>query len=206
MWLALSEVEVGKENFYSYSLFNAIYMTRNIWIGVVVVAVLAAGGWQYLNMSSVPATSDTAQLPTTQQNTTGGTQQIASVKVGDKIGAFTVASIKPSTMRYANPQKDFTVSFSGQTTIKGTAEIGGFWGTDSVTLAIEKADNPQLPRFMFVENENTKLIVCISNPDAARQALSGKQGNVSVMVKNYVVRFETDTAFCDGAEFIGLAQ
>ena len=45
-----------------------IYMTRNIWIGIVVVIVLIAGGWWYLNRSSAPATSDTMQLPTTQEN------------------------------------------------------------------------------------------------------------------------------------------
>jgi len=53
-------------------------MTRNIWIGIVVVIVLVAGSWWYLNQSSAPATSEATQLPTTeqttQQNTTSGTQ------------------------------------------------------------------------------------------------------------------------------------
>src|SRR3989344_3111198 len=43
-------------------------MSRNIWIGIVVVAVLVAGGWWYFNQSSVPATSETNLLPATQQN------------------------------------------------------------------------------------------------------------------------------------------
>lgn len=53
-------------------------MTRNIWIGIVVVAVLLAGGWWYLNQSSAPVTSEATQLSTTQQNTDMGTQPAAN--------------------------------------------------------------------------------------------------------------------------------
>jgi hypothetical protein len=52
-------------------------MSRNIWIGVVVV-VLVAGGWWYFNQSSVPATSETTQLPTLQANTNAGNKSNAS--------------------------------------------------------------------------------------------------------------------------------
>lgn len=49
-------------------------MSRNILVGIVVVIVLLAGGWWYFNQSSVPATSDTTQLPTTQQNANTGSK------------------------------------------------------------------------------------------------------------------------------------
>ena len=42
-----------------------MYMTRTIWIGIVVV-VLVAGGWWYLNSLSAPAISETTQFPATQ--------------------------------------------------------------------------------------------------------------------------------------------
>ena len=68
----------GKDNFYSYNLFEAIYMSRNIWIGIVVALVLVAGGWWYLNQSSVPAISETTQLPTTQNTNNTGTQSVVN--------------------------------------------------------------------------------------------------------------------------------
>lgn len=45
-------------------------MTRNIWIGIIVVIALVVGGWWYLNQSSAPATSDTTQFPTIQNTNT----------------------------------------------------------------------------------------------------------------------------------------
>ena len=49
-------------------------MNRNVIIGGVVAIALAVGGWWYLNQSSAPATSETAQLPTLQENVNTGTQ------------------------------------------------------------------------------------------------------------------------------------
>ena len=63
-------------------IIQAIYMTRNIWIGIVVVIALVVGGWWYLNQSSAPVISETTQLPTTeqttQQNTNAGTQPVVN--------------------------------------------------------------------------------------------------------------------------------
>lgn len=48
-------------------------MSRNIWVGIIIVIALVAGGWWYLNQSSTPAASETTQSPTAQ-NTNVGTQ------------------------------------------------------------------------------------------------------------------------------------
>jgi spore germination protein GerM len=55
-------------------------MNRNIWIGIVVVIALVAGGWWHVNKSSAPTASETTQLPTTRQNTNVGTQPVVNTQ------------------------------------------------------------------------------------------------------------------------------
>ena len=54
-------------------------MSRDIWIGIVVVIVLVTGGWWYLNMSSAPATSESAQFPVIQ-NTNSEKQPVVNTQ------------------------------------------------------------------------------------------------------------------------------
>ena len=90
-------------------------MTRNIWIGIVVVTVLVAGGWWYFNQSSVPVTSETTQLSTeqtTQQNTNTATQPVVNNQPSQTAQTSPAPSTNtPSSKTYTNSQYGFSVTY-----------------------------------------------------------------------------------------------
>lgn len=102
-------------------------MNRNILIGIIVVVVLVAGGWWYMNKSSVPATSETTQLPTLQETTNAQTQTVTKPSVP-------AAQTQPSNQPVSSPA-DNEISY--------TAPIGyhireSWYGSQDEVYGIDK--------------------------------------------------------------------
>lgn len=148
-------------------------MNRNVWIGVIVVAVLVAGGWWYLNQSSTPATSETTEFPTTQQNTNTGTQPVVNTQptqtspqqttpVQPNKSGWTTTTNQQLGIRFEQPADASVSSVSQKQTSDGTTineltvtpkgmdpTVVHFFTTSA---SLDKAKNIQIYGFTQVKN------------------------------------------------------
>lgn len=93
---------------------------------------------------------------------------VHTVKVGDKIGNFTITSITIFPFIYPSDQsQDFTVEYIGETTVRGNY----FWSQmlDRVCFMVSEEDALNIPR---MKEDSKGANFCFSNTNFAKQALA----------------------------------
>lgn len=102
-------------------------MNRNIWIGIIVIVVIVAGGWWYLNQSSVPAVSETTQLPS--QNNQTGAQPPVSTRSSDPS-----ATIDQNSLATTSSFPTITGTATNASTL--SIDIDGYFPAKGNTVAL----------------------------------------------------------------------
>jgi len=119
---------------------------------------------------------------------------VHTLKVGDTVGDFTVASIRLSPFVYGDGSQDFTTEYSGATTISGEY----YWSEmfDRVCFTPRKEDAPKIPR---LEEDTRDAAFCFSNTPFAQKVfastlVAGSSGDgvkylATVTIQNYAEIF-----------------
>jgi cytoskeletal protein RodZ len=162
-------------------LVQAIYMSRNIWVGVVVVIVLVAGGWWYLNQSNAPATSETTQLPTeqtTQQNTNTYTPPVTNTQSSQPAQQTQTNTQSQQTSNLMQPGETRPIGGATPQCVPGYSveQSGNVWKCVAIKVAPQGVTIDQSP-----------LVSSIGNP-----VLSGQAGTITKGSDLYVSVYSQD--------------
>lgn len=195
-----------------YSGYMAVRAISALFVlAIVLLGTLEGVGSPSASEHAAPPSTSSAQRATSAQDSPNGLSQSSvikpeqpaqirhtrgSVNVGDTIGELTVTSVKVRPH-----QKDLTVRFSGEMAVRGSYSVGEF---GAVQFDLHKSNNPQLPRFLFQDNDRAEVTLCITNEAFAGQKLSAATGERTILIKNYVLNFVLGPEIwtCDAAELV----
>ncbi len=136
-------------------------MNKYLLIGVVAILVVA-GGWWYFNQSSVPATSETAQLPTdqtTQQNTNTGAQPVTNNQPSQ---TQPVTNTQPVPTQKALNWVGVSMSYPSEWSVSVTEDTSSYYTAtlrasngNTVATAVKATPAGDLPPYSWTTSQMT---------------------------------------------------
>ncbi|CAN5705277.1 hypothetical protein BH11PAT2_BH11PAT2_05950 [soil metagenome] len=107
-------------------------------------------------------------------------------KIGQKIGDFTVASVKYYPESLHDQETGVVATFTGTTTVTGTYQL---YDTNPSLFyfKVAKADVSKIPTLPF---DSTETAFCVENPPlSGSKILEGTKGSATIVVANYSIKY-----------------
>ncbi len=171
---------------------------KTIWLILVGIAigVAASAAVSYLreNRSSETNGQPSEATQSTQTNTTSTVVDLASLKVGMKVGDFTVSAIEPFTKGTDISDYNVIVRFTGETTVTGRYLQSDLLGTPMIE-ALDVQSIAVLPR--LAHDERSPWFAFLKSDTVAAQELggSGNTGQATIRIADFAIELaETEVA------------
>lgn len=155
------------------------------------------------------------QGPSLQKNFQKSSEfRLMDIKVGDKVGDMTVASIAPfdgaaGTDPTAMHVSNISIKFSGETTLTGVYEYQALNpATNSGELVcfsdLDEASQNKIPNILWSDRPNR---FCFSNQDLAKENFqpSGSSGDATIVIDDYTVN-KTPQQVVDVARLVRVVE
>lgn len=163
---------------------------------IIIGALALGGGVWYMKekkkteeirkqTEEIDQTQSSAQQQNQQTIHTEERLSINKIKIDDHVGDFIVKSIH----RYAIPVSDFSIDFSGETTLEGMYYINEALG-NALCINVDEDSKRKIPR---LQEDYRNSSFCFRNELFVKQEFSSRGINsvskVKISIKNYQVNF-----------------